>query len=125
MLWKVPGEVLAAQINNRGGFVGPLITSIYVETVPKPPCLSHSIEACYFLWPTHLAFGSSGLVPRPTQASWVRYLGSQVILNFKQGTRYLFETGDSTFRPLISPAEICRRQSWIDRLAGAKSSVGL
>ena len=105
MLWKVPGEVLVAQINNRGGFVGPLITSIYVEAVPKPPCLSHALDACHFLWPTRLAFVASGLVPRPAQASWVRYLESLVIFNFKQGARYLFETEDSTFRPLISTTE--------------------
>ena len=39
--------------------------------------------------------------------SWKRYLGPQVIGDFKDATRYLFETEDSSFRPGWVPAVGC------------------
>ncbi len=42
----------------------------------------------------HLAWFQNQLKPR-----WARYLGSNVINDFKDATRFLFKTGESSFRP--------------------------
>lgn len=42
----------------------------------------------------HLAWHQD--TPKP---SWKKYLGSHVVYDFKDATRYLFETGDSSFAP--------------------------